>query len=338
MIRLITLPRLILPFLLCLTLAASAGWEQKQINGRGYVSLNSIKANYGFATLTRSGKSMILENPKVKMQLRLGDVDCFMNGVKFVFSYPVAESAGKAWVSKIDLTKLVHPVLRPQFIEKAGNFRTVIIDAGHGGKDAGATNRLGTEARYNLKVANLLKDILEKEYKYRVIMTRSDDRYLSLQQRVDVANRVKENAIFISIHHNSGQSKARGIETFTLSPVGVAHYGRGLKTSDFRAVSGNFHDSANVALATSVHGMLLTTLKDKKTGKPYTLDRGIKRARFSVLSGVKHPSILVECGFMSNPYEARLINDSGYQRTVAKAIAFAVQKYRYAVGGSKSTR
>ena len=179
-----------------------------------------------------------------------------------------------------------------------------------------------------------MKEILEKGG-FKVIMTRDSNRYLTLQQRVDIANRSKENAVFISIHHNSGQSAARGIETFTLSPVGVAHYGSRLKASDMQTRTGNFHDSANVALATAVHGTLLTTLKDEKTKKAYTLDRGIKRARFSVLSGVKHPSILVECGFMTHSYEARLINDTGYQKTVAKSIAYAIQRYRNAVGQKK---
>ena len=326
------LRRLLPLLLLVFTLAAQAAWEERQINGRGYISLQSIKTNYQFSRISTSGRAVVLDSDKVRMQLSLGSVDCLMNGVKFVFSYPVAEADGKGWISKIDLIKLVHPVLRPAFIENAGNFRTVIIDAGHGGKDAGATNRLGTEARYNLIIANHLKQILLAQ-KYNVIMTRSDDRYLSLQQRVDIANRVKENAIFISIHHNSaGNSAARGIETFTLSPVGVAHYGRGLKSSDFTAKTGNYHDSANVALATAVHGTVLTKLKDPKTGRSYTIDRGIKRARFSVISGVEHPSILLECGFMTHPYEARLIHDAGYQRTMAKSIAMAIERYRRAVG------
>ncbi|BCX46574.1 N-acetylmuramoyl-L-alanineamidase [Haloferula helveola] len=330
-----------LPFLIRLTLilaacalTAHAGWDERTIHGRGYVSVNSMKEFYGFKRLSQSGKSIVLEDDAVEIKLSTNSHECYMNGVKFVFSYPIESSGGKAWLSKIDLMKLVHPVLRPNIIENAGNFRTVIIDAGHGGKDPGATNSIGTEANYNLKVAGFLKDYLEKEYKYKVIMTRDSNRYLSLQQRVDIANRITENAIFISIHHNStssNRSGARGIETFTLSPVGVSHYGRGLKASDFSPKTGNHHDSANVALATAVHGTLLSTLKDKKTGKSYTLDRGIKRARFSVLSGVKHPSILVECGFMTHPYEAKLIHDSGYQRTVAKSIAYAVQKYRFAV-------
>ncbi|MEM1084478.1 MAG: N-acetylmuramoyl-L-alanine amidase [Verrucomicrobiota bacterium] len=339
MARFIALHRLILIPLLALTLTAQAKWEERSINGRGYVSTASIKKFYGFSSLSQSGKSITLkkENPKnpkrgILVKMRTGSQECLMNGVKFVFTYPVQSHAGKTWVSKLDLVKLMHPVLMPGDIREAANFRTVIIDAGHGGKDPGATNSLGTEARYNLQVATYLKKILEaKPYNYKVVMTRSSNRYLSLQQRVDIANRLKENAVFISIHHNSGQSRARGIETFTLSPVGVAHYGKRLKPSDLKTRTGNFHDSANVALATAVHGTLLTTLKDEKTQKAYTLDRGIKRARFSVLSGVRHPSILVECGFMTHPYEARLINDPGYQKTVAKSIAFAVQKYRAAV-------
>jgi N-acetylmuramoyl-L-alanine amidase len=347
MTRLIALHRLILIPLLALTLSAHADWEERSINGRGYVSTSSIKAFYGFASLKQKGKSIELMKriPKrtptgkdrvIIVNLSVGSQQCLMNGVKFIFTYPVQSHGGKSWVSKLDLVKLVHPVLMPDDIREAANFRTVIIDPGHGGKDPGATNSLGTEARYNLQVASYLKKILEaKPYNYRVIMTRDSNRYLTLQQRVDIANRLKENAVFISIHHNSGQSKARGIETFTLSPVGVAHYGSRLKPSDLKSRTGNFHDSANVALATAVHGTLLTTLKDEKTDKAYTLDRGIKRARFSVLSGVKHPSILVECGFMTHPYEARLINDPGYQKTVAKSIAYAIQKYRAAVAVKK---
>lgn len=337
MIRFSAFRSLTLILLLSITAIAQAAWEEKQIHGRGYVSIESMKGFYGFDSLNRSGKNIVLENSKIKVQFRNGSPECLMNGVKFIFSYPVETISEKSWVSKIDLIKLVDPVLRPNYIGNSGNFRTVIIDAGHGGKDPGATNSLGTEAGYNLQVAKLLKTILEsKEYGYKVIMTRTSNRYLSLQQRVDLANRIKENAVFISIHHNSGKSSARGIETFTLSPVGIAHYGSGLKASDFKARTGNHHDSANVALAASIHGTLLSTLKDEKTKKAYTLDRGIKRARFSVLTGVKHPSILVECGFMTHPYEARLINDPGYRKTVAKSIAYAVQKYRFAVSRAKA--
>jgi N-acetylmuramoyl-L-alanine amidase len=306
---------------------AVAQWEVKQFSGRNYVNVDGMKSFYGFNSMRRSGNEVVLENKIVIMKLRLGSQECLMNGVKFVFSYKVEEHGGRGWISQIDLSKLVDPVLRPNYIANAGDFRTVIIDPGHGGKDPGATNSLGTEAFYNLDVAQRLKKMLTSRG-FKVLMTRDSNRYLTLQERVNFANRVTENAIFISIHHNSGGSAARGLETFTLSPIGVAHYGRGLNSSDFQMRTGNSHDSANVALATAVHGTMLNLVNKEKN---YTLDRGIKRARFSVLTGVKHPSILVECGFLSHPYEARLVHTEAYRKIVADSIGLAVLKYRGAV-------
>ncbi len=299
-------------------------WETKTLNGREYVAVEGMKGFYGFSRIKRIGNEVTLENKKVLMKLRVGGQECIMNGVKFVFSYKVEDTGGRAWISRIDLAKLVDPVLRPNYIGNAGNFHTVIIDAGHGGKDPGAVNGLGTEANYNLDVANRLKRILTAR-KYKVLMTRESNRFLSLQERVDFANRVRDNAIFISIHHNSGGAAARGLETFTLSPIGVAHYGRGLNSSDFQVRTGNSHDSANVALATAVHGFV-----SRRLGKN-TFDRGIKRARFSVLTGVKHPSILIECGFLSHPFEARLIHNDAYRNAVANGVAEAIDRYRVAV-------
>lgn len=307
-----------------LVVAAHAQWDLKRIHGRDYVNVDGMKKFYGFESIRRNRNEVVLENKRVVMKLRLGAQECLMNGVKFVFSYKVEEQSGRAWISRIDLAKLVDPVLRPNFIANAGDFRTVIIDPGHGGKDAGATNALGTEAHYNLQVALALKNLLSQRG-YKVLMTRETNRYLTLQERVDFANRVRDNAIFISIHHNSGGRAARGLETFTLSPLGVAHYGRNLNSTDFQTQAGNGHDCANVALATAVHGAV-----SRRLGKN-SFDRGIKRARFSVLTGVKHPSILLECAFMSHPYEARLIHNEAFRRTVATGIAEAIVKYRFAV-------
>jgi N-acetylmuramoyl-L-alanine amidase len=185
-------------------------------------------------------------------------------------------------------------------------------------------NRYGVEKNYNLAVARMLKKDLEAR-RFKVIMTRDSDRTLSLAERVKFANRFA-NAIFISIHFNSGGSgggsRAEGIETFTLSPAGVAHYGRGVRPDDFQFRKGNAQDSANIALATAVHSTCLLMSR-----RP---DRGIRRARFSVLTGVKHPAILLEGGFMSHSYEARLIASERYQKTISRAIADAIVKYRMA--------
>ncbi len=305
----------------------AAGWDIAKIDGRDYVSAESMKRFYNFTQLTRSGTAVVLENPKVEMRLNIGSNECLMNGVKFVFTYPVSALGDKAYISRMDLAKLIDPVLRPTFIKNAGNFHTVILDAGHGGKDVGATNALGTEAAYNLKMAQLVKSLLDAQG-FKVLMTRDSDRFLTLQERVDFANAVHDNAVFICIHFNSGGNAARGIETFTLSPPGVSHYGRDAIAADNQSHAGNEHDSANIALATSVHGSVLRRLQKN------SFDRGIKHARFSVLSGVHHPAILLEGGFLSHPYEARLIDNPKYQDALAAGIVEAIAKYRFAVGAT----
>lgn len=310
-------------------LKAQAQWDVMHYSGRDYISLDSLKKFYNFPTMKRSGNTVTLEGKNLIFKVRVGDQEAFLNGVKFVCTYPVIESGSKVGISRIDLTKLIDPVLRPSYIANAGNFRTVVIDPGHGGKDSGAVNAYNTEKAYNLRVAQELKTLLTAKG-FKVIMTRTSDNYLSLQERVNIANSLSEPAIFISIHFNSGGRAARGVETFTLSPQGVAHYGQGVKSSDFQMRNGNINDSANVALATAVHGQVLG-----KIGANNTFDRGIKRARYSVLTGVKHPAILVEGGFMSHPFEARLIENPKYLSAVARGISDAVTLYQKAVSFRK---
>lgn len=308
-------------------------WEDTKVDGRDYVTTRSLKRFYapefGPIDHRREGKKVILKSRKWLITMTVGEQVCMMNGVKFVFSHPVLEKDGLALVSLMDLAKLIDPVLRPQHIKNANEFRTVILDPGHGGKDSGSANKLGAEKAYNLALARRLRMKLEA-LGYRVIMTRDRDEFLDLNQRVEIANAVKEAAIFISIHFNSGaRAQASGIETFTLSPVGVAHYGEGLKPSDAMELQGNYQDSANIALATSVHGCILRRLSAN------TVDRGIKRARFNVLSGVRHPAILLEGGFMSNPEEARLIDTPIYQDALAQGVVDAIIRYRIAVSSNR---
>ena len=320
--------------------APAAAWDVTKIDGHDYVSVESIKRFYNFTEITRSGASVKLKrgvrfadpekekrnaDKELVMEFKVGGNDCLMNDVKFVFSETIATVGDKAYVSRMDLAKLIDPVLRPNFIQNAGDFTTVVLDPGHGGKDPGATNPFGSEADYNLAVANLVKSQLVAKG-FKVVMTRDSNVFLSLQERVGLANAIKESAIYISIHFNSGGRSARGIETFTLSPPGVSHYGSDFKASDNQTRAGNEHDSANIALATAVHGWTL-----KQLGKN-TLDRGIKRARFSVLSGVSHPAILLEGGFMSHPYEARLIETPAYQKAIAAGVVYAIGRYRAVVG------
>jgi N-acetylmuramoyl-L-alanine amidase len=142
--------------LLCLSLACvfttvgfsqtakNNGWKVIKIEGKDYLSVQDIQRFYNFTRLTRTGNTVALENSKVEMKLTVGGNECLMNNVKFVFSDPVVASGNGVYVSRIDLAKLIDPVLRPSYIKNAGNFRTVILDAGHGGKDSGSAPRQNT--------------------------------------------------------------------------------------------------------------------------------------------------------------------------------------------------
>ncbi len=111
-------------------------------------------------------------------------------------------------VSNMDLHKIIDPVLRPTYIANRRSFNTVVIDPGHGGHDSGTRNRISREADINLSVAKKLRDRL-KGMGYQVVMTRDTDNFITLQDRVRIANR-HSNAIFISIHFNDGGPSARG--------------------------------------------------------------------------------------------------------------------------------
>lgn len=324
-------------FFLTFSVGASAqsttAWEDVKLEGENYVTVRSIQKFYGFKSLRRSGSKLILEKSNVRVEFLVGQQDVWMNTIKFVFSFPIRHSGGRYLVHRIDLVKLLDPVMRPHNI--GGNpsrIDTVIIDPGHGGHDPGTSSPHGNgrEKDHALNLANKLSTQLRKRG-FKIGITRSNDKYLTLQNRVDFANKFP-NAVFISLHFNSGGGgRAQGIETFTLSPKGVAHYGRGLKASDFREKPGNNNDSANVALATAVHSTVI-----KNTGRR---DRGIRRARYSVLTGVRHPAILLEGGFLSNRTEGSLIKRADYQDRLAYSIAEAVVKYKLATEASpKATK
>lgn len=323
--------------LLMLTVFSAAAAEKYKFDvteyrGEIYVPLSQLKEFYYFTNLTQSGSSITLENSDVVIKFQAGGQEVFMNQVKFIFSNAIISIGGKYHISTRDLTKVIDPIMRPNKIKDVKPFDTVVIDPGHGGRDSGGVSRYGREATYNLNVGRLLRDRLRK-YGFKVVMTRDSDVFLSLSQRVAIANKYK-NAVFISIHFNSagssGSSSARGIETFTLSPKGVPHYGRSFRSSDDLKMRGNEQDSANIALATAIHWRSIKDLENAEMPVP---DRGIRRARFSVLTDIKHPAILLEGGFLSHSSESRLINSRDYQTTLAHAIAKAIYAYRGATLG-----
>ncbi len=297
-----------------------AGWELVQYHDRDYVSSTSIHRFYRFAEHKVEGSSVSFISPVLIMRGRIGSPDLMINNIKFVLSYPIEEANGKILISRLDLCKLIDPVLRPSYIGSSSSFDTVIIDAGHGGHDSGARGIYGYEKDFALKLALLLKTDLEKRG-LKVVMTRKDDTFISLGDRVLFANKIP-NSIFISLHFNSGRGEATGIETYALSPQGSSSI-YGARGVDNAAFHGNQRDSENIALATAVHAAVVHHFK--------MVDRGVKRARWQVLTGLARPGILFEGGFVTNPNDARLVAADNFRRELAHTIGDAVSNFRRAL-------
>lgn len=238
-----------------LTLSTAFGWNPETINGVQYIPMSEVRTHYKLTRERTEGRQKVYEVPeKIQIRMQAHSQDMYMNNMKFILSYPVADHPSKGlMVSNLDLHKIIDPVLRPTYIANRRGFNTVVIDPGHGGHDSGARNRISREADLNLSVAKKLRDRL-KSMGYQTVMTRETDNFISLQDRVRIANKYS-NAIFISIHFNDGGPSARGVETFTLAPAGTSSsMSRNIRQE---ALQGNSQDSMNIALATAVQGHML---------------------------------------------------------------------------------
>jgi N-acetylmuramoyl-L-alanine amidase len=286
-------------------------WEIKEIDGDKYVSVEQIQKYYRFDKLTRNESFISLENNKISMNLEIGSPECHLNGIKIIFSNPVAETGNAAYVSSWDLAGFLDPMLRPSKIVPTGNFRTVILDPAHGGKDPGLRNEFGTESEFTFKIANLTKEQLEAKG-FTVVLTRKEGEDASPEERLNLANLVEESAVFVSISFDSGPPSENGLQTLAV-----------VRGED--VIASDPFGWASVALSTSIHGAMIS-----KLGRN-TSDRGIKRGELGVFSRIKHPAVLVKPGFMTHPRESRMITILLYQNTVAKGIVEGIEKYGIAV-------
>jgi len=272
--------------------------------------------------MRREGASATLSLGTRSLRGQAGSVEFFINNLKFNLSYPVADVNGHLCVSRMDLVKVIEPVLRPSKIKGAEQVDTIILDPGHGGHDNGALSAYGNEKTFTLDVANRVR-VLLLQAGLKVFMTRSTDVFVPLEERVQFANKFP-NGLFISIHFNSG-GNGTGLETYTLAPRGVpSMMADGPRIADLQPGPGNACDAENMALATATHAAMVVHSK--------MYDRGIKRARFVVIRDITIPGVLIEGGFLSNPFDARLIAMPEYRQQMALSIYQAVMMYRKAVG------
>ncbi len=306
---------------------AQATWDVVKYGGRDYLSMRNV-ADFYKLQYSQAAKSVTLQSPGCTIRGDIGSKELIINGVKFIMSSDLVEADDKILLSRLDLTKLVEPVLRPNRIRGAGAIRTVVLDPGHGGYDRGATSIYGDEKNFALDTALRLRELLLRRG-LNVQMTRTTDVFIPLEERAAIANRFRD-GIFVCLHYNAGSDYGTGIETYTLAPRFVPSTGDDSPTASCMIpCAGNVEDPENMALATATHAALLSRLP--------MVDRGIKRARFCVLRLTTIPAVLIEGGFVSNTQEASRIATPAYRQAEAEAISMAISNYMTAtnVGGSK---
>jgi len=196
---------------------------------------------------------------------------------------------------QMNLPRLIFSTLASLIVLTGSAFaqRTIVIDAGHGGFDRGGVpGQRISEKDKTLDVAQRLKRILQAGG-YRVVMTRDSDVFVPLPTRVSIANAYRD-ASFVSIHFNCApRVGANGIETY-------------------------YYRSDSASLAASIH-------RNVVSGAP-SENRGIRRRGFYVLRRTAIPSVLVECGFLTNPTEGQLALTAEYRQKLAEQIARGIRR------------
>ena len=216
----------------------------------------------------------------------------------------------------------------------------IVIDPGHGGRDFGASGYLKGvyEKDIVLKIAKKLAKKIRNELQCEVLLTRTRDRYLTLEERTAIAN-TKNADLFISIHTNAARSrKAFGIETYFLNlatddeSILVAARENATSTkniSDLQTILTDLMQNAKInessRLAGHVQTALCKHLKKNRYGR--INNKGVKQAPFYVLLGAQMPAILIETSFISNPKECKRLITPKYQERLCEAIVNGIKKY-----------
>lgn len=215
----------------------------------------------------------------------------------------------------------------------------IVIDPGHGGKDYGAPGyyKGSHEKKAVIDISKKLAAKIKKELGYEVVLTRDGDKYLTLEQRTEIANKNRAD-LFISIHTNAARNKnAYGIETYFLNlatdedSISVAARENATSTkniSDLQTILNDLMRDAKInessRLATHIQNSMVGSLKSKYS---HIKDRGVKQAPFYVLLGARMPAVLIEASFISNPRECKRLMTDEYQDRLCDGILDGIKKY-----------
>jgi len=309
----------VFPLLLAVALFAPPA-RAALINGHSYQPLADWADANRFRTAARRSDEIVLTNRTARLVLDKDSRTAQINGVNVALSFPVAVDKGQFSIAQLDLTKTIEPLLfAPKFAGK--KISTIVLDPGHGGKDPGNRVAGRNEKTATLALAQELSDQL-KASGFKVMLTRTKDKFVELPVRPDIANRANAD-LFVSLHFNateSGKAEVSGPETYCITPVGASSSNAQGEGANYGATPANVSEKKSLLLAYQVQKALVNNLGVN--------DRSVRRARFAVLRDCEMPAILVESGYMTHPVEGKKIFDTAYRKQLAAAIVKGILAYQ----------
>ena len=226
--------------------------------------------------------------------------------------------------------------------------KTIVIDAGHGGKDPGCHGGFSHEKHVCLAIALRLGELIKAKYpNINLVYTRNTDVFVELIERANIANRAKAD-LFICIHANAGSNVAYGTETYVLglhrteAQQRVAERENSIITleDDKGAKYKDFDMSPDAIIAKQLqlsvfldHSILFATNLQKEFKRIGRYDRGVKQAGFLVLYKTTMPSVLIETGFLTNPTEENFLGKNDGQEKMANSMFKAFENYKNQLEG-----
>ena len=295
--------------------------------GKRYVALKDLAAMYALPLTMPGGKALLIRGQYTSLQFTADGREAMLNGSKVWLHVPVIKVRGNWSISDADAQYVVDPLVRPSAYLGARGARTVVLDAGHGGKDPGSMSRSG------FKEKDLALDIVLRVKAHlaaagvRVILTRDSDRFWELEDRPYLAARGGGD-LFVSLHMNSALSRSvQGIETFVTAAENCPPTAESKVGGRYPAVPNNQFNHSNTVLGNQLQRAVVGITRAE--------DRGMKHARFVVLRNSAMPAALIECGFLSNAQEAQKLATPSYRETVALGIAQGILNYLALVNRAK---
>ena len=244
----------------------------------------------------------------------------------------IAAAGPQAPGERVTLISNTAPAIRPPPLNLK---KTVVIDAGHGGKDPGAIGANGYEKDVTLAAALALKARLERTGRYRVVMTRDSDVYVPLETRVPIARKAGAD-LFISLHADSGpNTSTRGASVYTLADRAVARSQKLVSKDDWfmkvnqadRGVSGILFDLTQRSTknrSAIFAEMVLDRISD---GDMRLLRRSHREAGLAVLLAPDVPAVLLEMGFVNNPEDEAFLRDPAGRAKLMNAVGDSIDAY-----------